>query len=155
MTTTIDYLIDFKEKEVYVFENFLKRREKEEELAKLYGNVSWTLPNGVVIQGSAKNIQIGSEKLKHYYGTVFILYKFNDEGDSVNLHIEGRMKEINTIKRTCKVAFHKFKKIILIPYDKFMGKDEPKEVDSETQKTIEMIKKSDVTRIFNKEREWV
>ena len=127
---TIYYLVDFKTKEIFVYDNFVKAREKQEFFREKYGTISVTLPNGNVIE-DCDPISYKQKKLKHYYGTVFILYKFKENNVLVS-YIEGRKKEIDQIKKYNKLDDYTLKKIVITEYDEFKKRFEPEEEDDDT-----------------------
>jgi hypothetical protein len=101
---TVYYLIDRKNKKYHFFDNFTERNELREEL-------------GIEL------IDTGQERLKHYYGTVWILYKWED--DIITHYIEGRKKEIDLIKKYNKCEDYKLEKIVVMSYKDFIKKNFP------------------------------
>ena len=125
----IYYLVDFKTQEIFVYDNFVKAREKQEFFREKYGAISVTLSNGNIIE-DCDPISYSQKKLKHYYGTVFILYKFKENNVLVS-YIEGRKKEIDQICKYNKLTDYTLKKIVITPYDEFKKRFEPEEEEEE------------------------
>ena len=113
----IYYLVDFKTQEIFVYKDFIQAREKEKEFKKKYGPRTVTLPNGNVID-DCNPINYSQKTLKHYYGTVYCLYKFTETG-ALHSYWEGRTKEIDAIKKYSNVKDFTLKKFVLEPYEEF------------------------------------
>lgn len=117
----IYYLVDHKNKEFFFYDNFIDAREKEAEFKEKYGAKTVTLPNGNTIE-DCNPIHYRSKTLKNYYGTLYFLYKWDNE--NLIFYLEGRKKEIDSIKRIYPKQTNgmKLKKIILQDYQEFLKK---------------------------------
>lgn len=116
----IYYLLDFKTHEIFVYDSFIKAREKEAEFKEKYGARTLTLPNGNKIE-DCNPINYNTKKLKYYYGTVYCLYKWTDLG-AFHAYWEGRKKEIDAIKKYNNTKDFKLKKFVLQSYEDFCKK---------------------------------
>ena len=116
----IYYLLDFNTHEFFFYDSFIDARQKEAEFKRKYGPKTITLPNGNIL-ADCNPIIYTSKTLKHYYGTVFVLYKWIKNG--FVSYIEGRKKEIDKIKKYNKDAKDlTLKKIVLQSYEDFKKK---------------------------------
>ena len=125
---TIYYLLDHKTKEIFLYDNFIKAREKREEFMEKYGPKTFTLSNGNVIE-DCYPIDINQKNLKHYYGTVFMLYKFKKNGVFA-AYIEGRKKEIDQIQKYANLEGFTLQKFVIVPYKEFKKQFEPDDDES-------------------------
>lgn len=105
------YLIDLKAKQVHIYVNWNEAKKKENELTEKYGLRSIELPTGYIFE--AEPVRIQYTELKHYYGTVWLAYKWED--GHLHYKIEGRWKEIMHWKDTMEI-----KKIVFKTYKEYM-----------------------------------
>jgi len=111
MNKTIFYLVVPETQQFFFYETLPEVRAKEKELAKIYGYDA-TFPDVPKIYHQYKT-------LKNYYGTVWLAYKWNENGTGA-YSIHARWKECKDNRD----YGYKIQKFELSPFEESPGADE-------------------------------
>ena len=134
----IYYLIDFKAKEFFFYEDHTAAKQKEKELMDKYG----PLKNKIFPDTDFPPCPVEWKTLKNYYGTVWLAIKWSDSG-AAHYHIQGRWKDIKHNKEND----YEIKKFVLTPYDEYMKEDEELEREGDVQVWRDLMDNADLSKL--------